>query len=309
MAGPSGQKVSNPLARAHWPSRRLQVAGRDVVGGGVAEDVGAGVLGGDVAGDRADHHAEFGLVMHLLGLGGQHDRGSGPDHRRWPASGRSPARRAPPHAARRRDRRSCARRRPPWWGRPGPAGGPRRRGPPSRSAPTRRTGCPGGPGSLRVRRPRRRSRRRGVRIRTIFTAWPPRRDGHAGWRRPGRQARRGVGDPMQMVDTGVEIEQADGDIDIACHRRPSDRRRPGCHHGRHRRLDIPPVVLPARQVAPAHDREGIAGVRSRGPESAAPRHRIGPGEVSGSVGRPAPRSGGMGGGARRSSTPSGMLGC
>ena len=36
--GPSGQNVSNPLARVHWSRPALQVAGGDVVGARVAED-------------------------------------------------------------------------------------------------------------------------------------------------------------------------------------------------------------------------------------------------------------------------------
>src|SRR5262245_29340291 len=54
---------SRPLSVAH-----LQIAGRDVVAGGVAVDHLGDVLGVDVAADPPDDHGELALVVQVLGL-------------------------------------------------------------------------------------------------------------------------------------------------------------------------------------------------------------------------------------------------
>ena len=65
---------ARPLAVA-----ALQVAGRDVVGDGVAEDDGQGVLGLDVLAEPADDDGELALVADLRGLRRHDDRVAGPD--------------------------------------------------------------------------------------------------------------------------------------------------------------------------------------------------------------------------------------
>ena len=59
--GPHGQNVAAPFARVHCGSRRLEVAGADVVGHGEA---GQGPVG-------ADHHDQLALVVEPPHDGGQ----------------------------------------------------------------------------------------------------------------------------------------------------------------------------------------------------------------------------------------------
>ncbi len=79
--GPTGQKVSKPFARPHCPSLRLQVAGADVVGDGVAEDRVAGPRRRHVGAQPADHDRELHLVVDLAALSRQRDRVARPDDR------------------------------------------------------------------------------------------------------------------------------------------------------------------------------------------------------------------------------------
>ena len=72
--GPSGQKVSKPLPRCPLSVAALQIAGGDVVGDGVTQDVSIGRLRRDPAAGLTDDHSQLGLVLDLLRLRRQADR-------------------------------------------------------------------------------------------------------------------------------------------------------------------------------------------------------------------------------------------
>ena len=126
--GPSGQNVSKPFARAHWPSRLAQVGRGDVEGAGVPEDHRGGLLGRHLTAQPADDDGQLAPGFQAL------RQRRVPDRVGRPADGGGrlqihngtvvqPVSRRPG-----RSRGSRARTRSPCWAAPAPAAGPCRAG-------------------------------------------------------------------------------------------------------------------------------------------------------------------------------------